>query len=257
VAYDGSRYFGFVRQPGKPTVEDELLTTLKRCELYGELRKAWYRVAARTDRGVCALGQVVALDTFKEPDVAEINRFLPSDIAVLASKEVKKDFDPRSQAITKHYRYVHEMSDDLDTNQMKDAAKLLEGTHDFKCFCKREPNRPTVEKVIYAGVGVKNFLTFDFIAPVFLRQQVRRMVSALLAVGSGSMKIDDLKIAIEGRAEHSLKPAPSEGLFLVRVYYKRLPLRPRSDALERFVKYLGAKKDLRSREMRDQLQRFL
>jgi tRNA pseudouridine38-40 synthase len=138
---------------------------------------------------------------------------------------------------------------------MKTAAKFLEGTHDFECFCKREPNRTTIGKMIYTGVRAKDHLTFDFIAPVFLRQQVRRMVSALLDVGGGRMGIDEFKIAVEGRAKYSLKPAPPEGLFLVRVHYKKLPLVPQSGASKRFVRYLDAKRDLRSREMLNSLQR--
>jgi tRNA pseudouridine38-40 synthase len=257
VAYDGSRYFGYTRQPEKPTIEGELLKAFERSGLYGELRKAWYRVAARTDRNVSAVGQVIALNTDGEPDIKEINSLLPRDIVVLATAEVSEDFDPRSEAVAKHYRYVCEVPEGFDIEKVRIATEYLEGTHDFKCFCKREPKRTTIANLASVSVQGGDFLKFDFRARAFLRQQVRRMVSALLAVGSGEMEIEDLRIAIEGRAKHSLRPAPPWGLFLVRIQYERLLLQPRNNALRKFTEHFGAQWDLRSREMLKSLREFL
>ena len=68
VAYDGSRYFGFVRQPSRLTIEAELLKAFKECGMYRELKEARFRTAARTDHGVSAVGQIVALDVAKAID---------------------------------------------------------------------------------------------------------------------------------------------------------------------------------------------
>lgn len=249
VAYDGSRYFGFVRQVSKPTVEGELLKDLKDLGLYHDLKQAWYRVAARTDRGVSALGQVVALNTLAEPDLGGINSSLPGDITVLSVSPVDEKFDPRTQSLTKHYRYVCEAPEGFDAGLAKKAAKLLEGEHDFRCFCKREEGRTTHSRLSFAAVTGGEHLRFDFIGRVFLWQQVRRMVTALLDVGRGEMSLDELKVAIEGKTEHSFRPAEPEGLFLNNVMYSRLLLRPLDSAMEKFKHHLGAQHDIRSREM--------
>ncbi len=257
LAYDGSRYFGYVRQLGKTTVEGELLKSFRRCGLYSELRRSWYRVAARTDRGVSALGQVVALETLKEPDLEEINSNLPDDIVVLDAIEVNDEFDPRTQTVSKQYRYVCEKQQDFDVEKAKGAAKLLEGLHNFKFFCKREAGRPLVAELAYAGVQEGEYLKFDFIAQVFLRQQVRRMAAAILSVGTGKIDLEDIKNAIEGRAKHSFSPAPPEGLFLVRTKYKRIVFSPAGGAIEKFATHLRKNSDARSREMLDLLQKHV
>ena len=239
VAYDGARYFGFVRQPGRPTVEAELLRVFRECGLCFNLKGAEYQVAARTDRGVSAIGQVVALGMIKKPKLEELNALLPEDIAVLAAAEVKPDFNPRTQALSKHYRYVCEAPLAFDLSTARRAAKLFEGIHDFRHFCKHEHGKSTAGELKYARVRKqKQMLIFDFIAPAFLWQQVRRMVWAVLAVGTGNLSIEELKLMLEGRAKQSARPAPAEGLFLVGVRYPSLALRPDARIISRFIKHL-------------------
>ncbi len=238
LAYDGARYFGFVRQPDRPTVEAELLRVFRRCGLYRELKEARYHVAARTDRGVSAIGQMVALDVLREPRLQELNAVIPEDIAVLAAVEVKPDFNSRTHARSKHYCYVCEAPLGFDLSTARQAAKLFEGTHDFKHFCKHERGKPTTGELKYAGVrGQKKVLVFDFIAQRFLWQQVRRMVGALLAVGTGKLGVNELKSMLDGRAKQAMQPAPADGLFLVGVKYPSL-FRPNARAMTKFIGYL-------------------
>ncbi|MEM3519768.1 MAG: tRNA pseudouridine(38-40) synthase TruA [Candidatus Hadarchaeales archaeon] len=249
LGYDGERYFGYVRQPGKPTVEEELLKALRSAGVIDSPKQARYRVAARTDRNVSAIGQVTALDTLRPPDPLQINKLLPPDIALLAVDEVEDDFDPRTHAINKHYRYVCETPENFDLNAARKAAELLEGKHDFTKFCKIEPGRPTVTTVRKIIVKLDDFLTFDFVAPVFLRQQVRRMVTGILKVGKKETSLEELKLALEGKTKHSLQPAPPDGLFLVSVMFKRRIFSSHRKLAEKFLNHLQAKNDLRSREM--------
>jgi len=245
VAYDGARYFGFVRQPSQPTVEAELLRVFRECGLCLNLKGAEYQVVARTDRGASAIGQVVALDAIKRPELKELNALLPEDIAVLAAAEVKPDFNPRTQALSKHYRYVCEAPLAFDLSAARRAAKLFEGMHDFRHFCKHEHGKSTAGELEYARVRKqKQILVFDFIAPAFLWQQVRRMVWAVLAVGTGNLSIEELKLMLEGRAKQAARPAPAEGLFLVGVRYPSLVLRPDARIIPRFIKHLES--DVRS-----------
>lgn len=242
IAYDGARYFGFVRQPGQPTVEAELLRVFRECGSCLNLKGAEYQVAARTDRGVSAIGQVVALDMIKKPKLEKLNALLPEDIAVLAAAEVKPDFNPRTQALSKHYRYVCEAPLAFDLSMARQAAKLFEGIHDFMHFCKHEHGKSTTGELKYARVRKqKQILVFDFIAPAFLWQQVRRMVWAALAAGTGKLGLDGFEDMIEGRAKQAARPASAEGLFLVGVRYPFLALRHDARAAGKFAEYLDGK----------------
>ena len=238
VAYDGVRYFGFVRQPGMPTVEAELLRVFERCGLYRNLGETRYQVAARTDRGVSAIGQVVALDVRREPSVRELNAALPRDIAVLAVAKVKPDFNPRTQAQSKHYRYVCEAPPGFDLPLARRAARLLEGAHDFRHLCKHERGRSTMGELEHASIRGHKILGFDFIARAFLWQQVRRMVGALLGVGTGKLSLDEFKRMLEGQAKQAMRPAPAEGLALVGVRYPSLAFRPNAGVVSRFIEHL-------------------
>ena len=219
IAYDGSRYFGFVRQPEQLTAEGELLKAFKCCGILTELKDAHYQVAARTDRGVSALCQVVALDVSKRPSIRAINAGLPDDIKILSVVKVQPPFDPRRQALCKHYRYKCEAPPVFNLKKARAAAEMLQGRHDFWNFCKHEHGKPTTGELQQAKISEKKNLTFDFVAPAFLWQQVRRMVSALLAVGLGKLDLRDFKLMLKGPRIPLPRPAPPEGLVLVRVVY--------------------------------------
>ncbi len=206
--------------------------------LYRNLKEARYRVAARTDRGVSAIGQVVALDVRREPKVRELNAALPRDIAVLAAAKVKPDFNPRSQAQSKHYRYVCEVPPGFDLPLARRAARLLEGTHDFKHLCKHEQGRSTIGELGHASVRGQKILGFDFIARAFLWQQVRRMVGALLAVGTGKFSLDEFKRMLGGQAKHAMRPVLAAGLILVSIRYPSVALGPDARAVSKFIKHI-------------------
>ncbi len=249
VAYDGGRYYGFVRQPGLPTVEEVLLRSLRECGLLESLRACRHQVAARTDRGVSALAQVVALDLSEAPDVGGINSKLPEDVAVLGAAAADRDFNPRRDVISKHYRYVCWRPEGFDLELARRAAEMMEGEHDFRFFCAREPGKTTGGRGFMASIRSNDHLTFDFVAPAFLRQQVRRMVEALLEVGTGRIDLESARGALEGNATRSFRPAPPDGLFLANISYRRLLIQREERAVERFLSYLRGRDDLRSRAM--------
>lgn len=250
VAYEGSNYYGFVRQPGAvPTVEGVLLRVMKECGIFANLRESRYQIAARTDRGVGALAQVVAMNTLRTPDLEEINARLPEDVAVLGVGVADKDFNPRRDVIAKHYKYVCEIQENFNVEIVKEAASMFVGKHDFRFFCAREKGKTTEGRILLARVDAGDYLTFDFVAPAFLRQQVRRMVQALLEVGTGAIDLEYLSNALNGKASRSFRPAPPEGLFLANITYRRLLIPRNEEAVNRFVSYLRRKGDIRSRAM--------
>ncbi len=249
LAYDGSNYSGFARQPGAPTIEGQLLEALQLTGLVSDFKSARCQVAGRTDRGVSAVGQVVAVSITHEPDVDELNAVLPADIAVLGWSLVPSRFNPRKEALSKHYRYVCAPPSDLDFQLVKKAVKMFEGPHDFRCFCKREKGKSTFATISFASCHMNEGLVFDFVAPFFLWQQVRRMVEALLELGRGVVGEEWLRLALDGNAPRSFRPAPADGLFLARVTFRKLMFDLNKHGYAKFVTHLKKRNDLRSREM--------
>lgn len=62
VQYDGSDYSGFAAQENEDTVEDKLFKSLQKLRLIEDRKTSNYSRCGRTDKGVSALGQVVAFN---------------------------------------------------------------------------------------------------------------------------------------------------------------------------------------------------
>jgi tRNA pseudouridine38-40 synthase len=255
LAYEGSSLWGFARQPGKPTVEGILLEALQRSGLMESPKRARYEAAARTDRGVGALGQVVAFDSSGKLNEEELNSLLPPDLTVLAAVKVPSTFSPRREALFRHYRYVLPLPEPFDLREVRRGARLLETARHFTPFCRPEPGKPPFCKLFLVGVRTEGgILKADFVATHFLRQQVRRMMGALLLLGEGKMKLEELWSLTRRGGKMEGKPAPTEGLFLVRVGYRGLAFPPSAGAVERFSHGLERWPGWRSLEMRRMLR---
>ncbi len=211
LSYFGEGFHGLVRQPGLRTVEGELLGKLE------ELGIKWSRsiVSSRTDKGVSALTNYIAVDVSKVPPLGAF--FDIPDLFVLGYVKVRDDFDPRRETRLRHYRYV--FPEKLDLEKARDAAKLFEGVHDFVSFCIPEGKR-TVREVKRINVFSAGGVAFmDVWARSFLRQQVRRMAYAIYMVGLGEWEICEVQRRLETR--DPVPPLPPEYLLLVDV---KLPL---------------------------------
>ena len=150
IAYDGSRYYGWQRQPDQNTIQGKLESVLsvmcgKEVEVIG---------AGRTDAGVHAKGMTanVNLETESTPEEIRdyLNRYLPEDIAVLEVREASLRFHARYNAIGKTYQYTcydgevksvfdrkyyTRLEEKPDLALMGAAADVLIGQHDFHNFC--------------------------------------------------------------------------------------------------------------------------
>ncbi|MEW6593191.1 MAG: tRNA pseudouridine(38-40) synthase TruA [Candidatus Hadarchaeota archaeon] len=237
-AYKGSRYFGFARQPGKATVEGEVLAAMRGCGAFSSLTEAGYRVASRTDRGVSAIGQVISLKTNLALDISRLNAELPEDISILAAVEVEPGFDARKMAVEKRYCYLCDIPPNFDLSMAQKAVKMFRGEHDFFNFCKREPGVPT-EMSLEASLLAGKHLRFDLAGERFLWQQVRRVIQAVLQAGRGKITLEEIGEMLNREVDKSLQPAPPDGLFLLEVKYARLKFKPDDEAVKRFVEYLA------------------
>jgi tRNA pseudouridine38-40 synthase len=239
VEYQGTRYGGSQYQKNAPTVQDALERALSK--LTNEpVRVA---MAGRTDAGVHARGQVAAFRTESRRSIEVFargtNAHLATDIAVRAAREVADDFDPRRQARRRWYRYtlhlgetrsaLHRdfswhMYESIDLERMADAAKYLEGCHDFAAFtAPSEAQRRNTVRVVF-GVSLKReseLAQFDIEATAYLPHMVRRIMGTLAEVGRGKLTTGEFKRLVdEAPPGAASKTAPSRGLCLMKVRYE-------------------------------------
>ncbi len=221
VAYIGSNYYGFQRQPSKPTVEEVLIEAMLKAGLISDLKNAGYRIAGRTDRGVHALSQVVSFKAKEPVYLPRINAFLPKDVRCWAYALVSDDFNPRRDAILRTYKYYVAWKGE-DVELMREAALLLLGTHNFKNFCKPRKGESTVRTLQHVSVEEKGgVLCFTLSARSFLWMMARKIVSVLLMVGSNVKSIDFVESLLnpEFKPREGIKPVDPEGLILYDIKY--------------------------------------
>jgi tRNA pseudouridine38-40 synthase len=240
VAYDGTHFSGWARQPGRRTVQEELergLSTVLRCPVR-------LTVAGRTDAGVHATGQVAHCDVpeagwveHRAKLLRRLRGILPADIAVPAVGEAPAHFDARFGALARHY--VYRLVDSpagppplrrfdtvgwpraLDVGAMAAAAQRLLGLHDFAAYCRRREGATTVRTLLALDVARDgDVITISTSADAFCHSMVRSLVGALLAVGEGRRPVDwPAELLARTRRADEVVVAPAHGLTLVAVDY--------------------------------------
>ena len=144
IAYIGTHFHGFQRQPDVRTVEEELIYHLRKLGYIDDLKASRFRIAGRTDAGVHSLGNVISFQSEKEVRVNQINNSLPDDIQIIAWAPVRFGFKPR-YAQMRWYRYIL-FEEDLDIDLLRQTAEVFKGTHNFTNFTKRK--QKTTERTI-------------------------------------------------------------------------------------------------------------
>lgn len=243
VAYDGTGFRGFARQPQRRTVQglvEEALSQLVRVPIRTT-------GAGRTDAGVHAAGQVVS---FEAPDGTEpewlahrLNRRLAPEISIRAAAEVPETFDARHSARRRLYeyhlyrsatrdpfidRFVVWAPGRLDIRAMRRAGRAFVGEHDFSSFCRRgEGSMGRRIRSITIRASAPERLVVRFVADSFCHQMVRSIVGFLLEVGRGRRSAEDAVGAIAARDRSAAGPvAPAKGLVLLEVRYAADPFAP-------------------------------
>jgi len=220
IAYLGTEYYGFQRQPGLATVEGEILSALEEIGLVQDIDKCGFGIAGRTDRGVHALGNVISFLTDERVIINQINDVLPRSIRVLAQEKVPLQFKVR-YALSRHYRYLLPIITDtvFDINKIVEASKIFIGTHDFTNFSKRSERNPvrTIDEIeIKEG---KDLIQIDVVGKSFLWNMVRKIVSVLLMMGKGELPIKSINEFFNPEKDFCISPMPPEGLILMNITY--------------------------------------
>ncbi|MCP4653142.1 MAG: tRNA pseudouridine(38-40) synthase TruA [Candidatus Omnitrophica bacterium] len=240
VEYLGTNYFGFQVQnklSKEITIQEVLERALKK--LFKEEIRIIY--TSRTDRGVHAKCQGVNFTTHAHIPIANIkkalNSLLPVDIRVKKIKDKPYDFHSRFCVISKVYRYCilnkkeesvfsapfsWNVKERLAVDLMKEAAKKIVGKRDFSVFAKEAKSYKDCTRTI-KSINIKkrgSVITIDIEADGFLRNMARNVVSFLVEVTLNRVKISDISAIISGKKKYSNKPAPAQGLCLVKVNYR-------------------------------------
>ena len=241
VAYDGSAYSGWQVQPNADTIEGQLNKHLS--ELLGE--EITVIGASRTDAGVHALCNLAVFSTNARIPAEKIsyalNQRLPQDIRIQKAEEVAEDFHPRKVETRKTYeyciyhakfanpileKYSYFVYVPLDLKKMKQAAKILVGTHDFAGFSTYKPEvTNTIRTVTNIQILTEHpwdkqdceLIRIRVTGNGFLYNMVRIIVGTLVAIGRGQMDIACIAHVLEtGNRELAGPTAPAQGLTLMQ-----------------------------------------
>lgn len=239
IAYDGTNFHGFQRQPKGRTVQEEIEKTLtkmasKRIEIHG---------SGRTDAGVHALGQVIHFDFPYERPLEKMRFGLdtqtPDDIAVKNVEIVAEDFHCRYLVKEKTYEFRVDIGKPrspfrrfyasyypypINVEKIQRALPDFLGTHDFTSFCSTGSSVDDKTRTIYeANLQVSESgdeLIFTFRGDGFLYKMIRIMVGTLLKIGNNRMPEDCIPAIIAAKDRNLAGPtAHPEGLYLKEVSY--------------------------------------
>jgi tRNA pseudouridine38-40 synthase len=239
LEYDGTNYHGWQAQAGtgKPTIQETLEQAIS--NVAKETVKTFS--SGRTDAGVHALGHVANFHTGSTIPPAAwepvLNQQLPADIRVLLSEEAASDFHARFNARGKVYAYrilnrreptalyrdyAWHVNLKLKLRPVRQAAAMLEGTHDFSAFrasgCTAKSPIRTLRRVEVRKTG--DFVEIWVEAESFLQHMVRNIAGTLVDVGLGRFRPEDVRRMLLSRNRSEAgRTAPAQGLYLMSVSY--------------------------------------
>jgi tRNA pseudouridine38-40 synthase len=250
IAYDGTGFHGWQRQPDVPTVQGCLEESL--AKLTAATVHVWG--SGRTDAGVHAMNQVANFKTESpipcDSLLKALNNLLPASVRVKQVDEAPEKFHARYDVRSKTYRYrivqsaicspflcrfVYHHPFPLDHAKMAEAAAVFVGEHDFTSFAGSEgraeeaeegtpPTPHSMVRTVFSSRLLRrprtSMLVYEVRGSGFLHHMVRNIVGTLLEVGRGKLTARDVTRILEARNRTQAGPtAPAQGLCLVKVEY--------------------------------------
>lgn len=236
VAYRGTNFHGWQRQPNAKSVQEELEKALSKIlrtnvEIHG---------SSRTDTGVHA-GQQFSHFDVEQPvkDIGKLiyglNSLLIKDIAVLDIRLVFPNAHARFDATNRRYLYrilrkrnpfwvslSHFYPAKLNVQKMNEACEIMKQHVDFQSFSKYHTDVKTFNCTIELAFWEEtdDLLCFHIKANRFLRGMVRAIVGTMLDVGTGRISLQDFEAILATKDRKAAgNAAPAEGLTLTEVNY--------------------------------------
>lgn len=237
LAYDGTPFHGWQRQPNASSVQETIekalkIVTRRDVEIVG---------AGRTDAGVHARQMFAHLDLEEVRDktrfLSSLNKLVGPSIALYELLPVNPQANARFDAIERTYSYyivlrkdpfsrnfTHRLHRLPDIEKMNEAASILLHTSDFTSFAKLHSDTKTnickVSGAVWKYFPDEDRLVFTITADRFLRNMVRSVVGTLLEVGMNKLSIDEFVKIIEEKNRCSAGVSmPAAGLFLEQIKY--------------------------------------
>lgn len=236
IAYKGTNYRGWQRQPNAISVQETIENEVNRL-----LKTNTFIVGCgRTDAGVHASQFLFHLDVKNDwqGDLKfKLNKALPDDIAVYDIIRVDDKAHAQFHATERTYDYhIHtrktpflsEISslyeEKIDPEKMKIAAAILTQYQDFRAFCKTpDKHNNTICHIKSTELFVDESgekIHFQITSNRFLRGMIRIIVDRLVEVGKGNWSIDKFEYHLNSKERPQFTNfAPPQGLFLSKVVY--------------------------------------
>lgn len=252
LAYDGTDFHGWAKQPSLRTVQGELEAALAQVL---RVEPIPVTCAGRTDTGVHARGQVVHLDVDEAAleasrarsttDVEQVllrrlNGILRTDARVLRVARAADGFDARFSALWRRYAYRIADAPDLvdplarrnvltrprplDLDAMNEAAALLTGEHDFAAFCRRREGATTIRTLLdlFWCRDDRGLAVATVRADAFCHNMVRSLVGAMVVVGERRQRPEWAReVLVARRRDPAVTVVRPHGLTLEQVAYPR------------------------------------
>ena len=238
LSYDGTNYAGWAKQPDQRTIQGEIEGAL--AKVIGSPVEAV--TGARTDAGVHATGQVIHIDipqssTDIENLAFRLNQILDGDIRINNTSPAPKDFHARFSALSRTYKYkiidglkvvppfarfdTATWFRHLDEKLMNEACAQLLGKHDFKAFCKFNPDQTTVRTLMeFNWERAGEVLEARVKANAFCHSMVRNLVGAAVCIGEQRFEKEWMvKVLEEQERVSNSYVFPASGLTLINIEY--------------------------------------
>jgi tRNA pseudouridine38-40 synthase len=236
VAYDGTEFHGWQRQPGCRTVQGVLERAL--AGLLG-VPEVTLHGAGRTDAGVHARGQTASFRAASAIPGGALRHALaprlPRDVRVLDSALAAADFDARRSAVARRYSYRLQRAEDPlaerfawrprrwpDAEALQAATGVLEGRHDFSSFRSTgsSDSQPVCGMTRARWSAWEGGLRLDIEADHFLYHMVRSIVGTALEAAAAADPAGRMRQVLAAEERSAAGPtAPAHGLCLEQVLY--------------------------------------
>lgn len=240
LSYDGTNFSGWGAQPELRTVQVEIESALKLILRLDELPRL--TVAARTDAGVHARGQVAHVDLAAEIEpqrlLWRLRNLLDHDIAMRDLRVAPEGFDARFSALQR--RYIYRICDEpggpdplqrghiyhhgrrLDVTAMNYAAQHVLGQHDFAAFCRPRVGATTIRTLreISTIRRADGIIEVTVVADAFCHSMVRALMGTFIVIGQGKYEpVWAGEILATAVRQSHIEVMPAHGLTLEEVTY--------------------------------------
>uniref|UniRef100_A0A2S2Q1G7 Pseudouridylate synthase 1 homolog n=1 Tax=Sipha flava TaxID=143950 RepID=A0A2S2Q1G7_9HEMI len=248
LAYSGQGYLGLQRNKGTKTVEEELLQALKANNLitdegFEQIQTMHFQRAARTDKGVSALRQIISLLLPEEVNKEVVNNALPEQIRVLDIRRATKGFNSKNSCDGRTYSYTCptfafapqeatiDFSYRIDStviDKINEIVKNFLGCHNYHNYTsKKKPGDPSAQRYMVSFYCDKPFekdgielISLYVRGQSFMLHQIRKMVGVIIAICRGVANIDVIERSWK-QERLDLPIAPGLGLVLEEVHYDK------------------------------------